>query len=404
MCPPSPDLTAWQTADTRSSTDGGTIPDCVPADSLSQSAYDYASKNLHPAILAHSLRVWLFAKALAQRENSDYSTSDQLRLLFAACIYHDTGTCSAQNGSQRFEVEGGDAATQALLAHGVSERDAHEVWVAIALHTSPGIAERISPLARLIRVAVTVDFKRLAAMRFTTEGEVEAIEAMFPRGEIEKVLGDAVVDQVLGKDNAEASDAKAPAATWAGVMVRSKRENPDARRQQQIRVPTLLGLPPELRYRIWELCIASTASTTNSKQGKDTVILAQGRRTSEVQHAVQQPPLTRVCRQMRSEALPMFYNGKAFVWRRFDRSFGVDPYARHVGYHGDCAVVRWVTAIGEQNCGWLRSVVLQYEAVDLMKKREAEAEVKTVVGSEGVVSSECLQTAEEYWWQIGVGC
>ncbi|KAK3060852.1 hypothetical protein LTR53_019978, partial [Teratosphaeriaceae sp. CCFEE 6253] len=119
---------------------------------------------------------------------------------------------------QRFEVEGGDAAAQALRAHGISAADAHEVWVAIALHTSPGIAERISPLARLIRLAVTIDFKRPAAMRLTTDEEVEEFEAMYPRGEIEKVLGDAVVDQVLGKDDAEEGSAKAPAASWAGVM------------------------------------------------------------------------------------------------------------------------------------------------------------------------------------------
>ncbi|KAK0262248.1 hypothetical protein LTS09_003673 [Friedmanniomyces endolithicus] len=206
MCPPHLQLQEMQSTNTRPMTEDDTIPDCVPSDTLSLAAYAHAFGNLHPAILAHSLRVWLFAKALAQREESD---------------------CSAYNGSQRFEVEGADAATQGFLAPYVSESDAHDVWVAIALHTSPGIAERISPLARLIRIAVIIDFKRPAAMRFTSEKEVEAIEAEFPRGEIEKVLGDAVVDQVLGIGDAEASDAKAPAATWAGVMVKSKRANPE---------------------------------------------------------------------------------------------------------------------------------------------------------------------------------
>ncbi|KAK4903294.1 hypothetical protein LTR27_000222 [Elasticomyces elasticus] len=207
-------------------TDSATFS-CVPADKLSQSAYTYAAKNLHPAILVHSLRVWLYAKALAQREGSDYGSSKYLPLLFAACIFHDVGSCAAHNGSQRFEVEGGDAATSHLRAHGVSESDAHDVWVAIALHTSPGIAERISPLARLIRLAVTIDFKRPAALRFTNGEEVEAIETLFPRGNIEKVLGDAVVNQALVTVGAEARDTKAPAASWAGVMVRSARDNPE---------------------------------------------------------------------------------------------------------------------------------------------------------------------------------
>ncbi|KAK1818620.1 hypothetical protein LTR12_006931 [Friedmanniomyces endolithicus] len=227
MCPPHLQLQAMQSTKTRPMTEDDTIPDCVPSDTLSLAAYAHAFGNLHPAILAHSLRVWLFAKALAQREESEYATDRRMHLLFIACIFHDMGSCSAYNGSQRFEVEGADAAMQGFLAPHVAERDAHDVWVAIALHTSPGIAERISPLARLIRIAVIIDFKRPAAMRFTSDKEVEAVEALFPRGEIEKVLGDAVVDQVLGIGDADASDAKAPAATWAGVMVKSKRANPE---------------------------------------------------------------------------------------------------------------------------------------------------------------------------------
>jgi len=133
------------------------------------------------------------------------------------------------------------------------------------------------------------------------------------------------------------------------------------------------------------------------------VILAKGRRSSDVQRAVQQPPVTRVCRQIRGEALPMFYSGRIFLWRRFDRASGMNPYARGDGPEDACAVVRWVKAIGDQNRGWLSCVVLQYEAVDLMEKREAEREVVEVLGSDGVVISECLQTAEEYWWEIGVG-
>ncbi|KAK3111621.1 hypothetical protein LTR53_012942 [Teratosphaeriaceae sp. CCFEE 6253] len=222
MCPPSAEARAWEQSG-HPSHNSGTVPDCVPIDELSRSAYAYASASLHPLILAHSLRVWLFARALATREQSDWSQPKRLALLFAACIYHDIGSCAAHDGMQRFEVEGGDAAAQALRAHGTSTADAHEVWVAIALHTSPGIAERISSLARLIRLAVTIDFKRPVAMRLTTDEEVEEFEAMYPRGEIEKVLGDAVVDQVLGKDDAEEGSAKAPAASWAGVMHELKR-------------------------------------------------------------------------------------------------------------------------------------------------------------------------------------
>ncbi|KAK0363928.1 hypothetical protein LTR91_014067 [Friedmanniomyces endolithicus] len=178
----------------------------------------------------------------------------------------------------------------------------------------------------------------------------------------------------------------------------------EAGRRQKAHVPTLLTLPPELRNRIWELCIGDTTSIRKGLQSEDSVILAKGHRLLDVQRTVQQPPLTRVCRQMRSEALPMFYSGRTFLWHRFGRASGVSPYARGDGPGDACAVVRWVKAIGDRNRGWLSRVLLQYEAVDLMKKRDAGRELVEVVGRDGVVDSECLQTAEEYWWEIGVGC
>jgi hypothetical protein len=57
-------------------------------------------------------------------------------------------------------------------------------------------------------------------MALTSEAEVERVEGLFPRGEIEKVLGDAVVAQGLRRPE------KAPAASWPGILVRSARENP----------------------------------------------------------------------------------------------------------------------------------------------------------------------------------
>lgn len=219
MCPPQSGSVSVHAPE--NAADPASIPDCVPTDDISKFTYGYASGALHPVILNHSLRVYLFAKALAEREQSAWASPARLPLLFAACMYHDVGTCSAHDGSWRFEVDGADAAAQGLGAMKVSEADVHEVWVAIALHTSPHIAERISPLARLVRWGVTMDFKRPAAMKFTTDVEVEANERLFPRREIEKVLGDAVVEQALQKPE------KAPMVSWPGVMLESKLENPE---------------------------------------------------------------------------------------------------------------------------------------------------------------------------------
>lgn len=253
MCPPSAGATRFREA-LHASSDShpgpsprtGEPPSCVPRDPTSQRAYAYAAQNLHPTILAHSLRVYLLAHGLATREGSPYTTQENLHILFAACILHDIGTSAAHNGPQRFEVEGADAAVAVLKSTSseshpagvaVADAEVHDVWTAIALHTSPGIAERISSLARLVRMGVAMDFKRPAALRLTSDDEVEVVEERFPRGDIEKVLGDVVVEQVLGReregigggdegDVAEAVGVKAPAASWPGVLIRSTRENP----------------------------------------------------------------------------------------------------------------------------------------------------------------------------------
>jgi hypothetical protein len=207
-----------------SSTEGNSVtetPNYVPSDSVSQAAYEYTIQHLHPAVFNHSLRVFLYAKTLSERESSPWHEGDRLPLLFAACVFHDMGTTAVHDGPQRFEIEGADAATKFLQAHGISEDDAHQVWTAIALHTSPGIAERITLLSRLVRLAVLIDFKRPAALELVNATKVEDAEHLLPRFSIEKTLGDAVVQQVLQRRE------KAPPASWPGVLLRSKLENPD---------------------------------------------------------------------------------------------------------------------------------------------------------------------------------
>ena len=46
------------------------------------------------------------------------------------------------SGIQRFEVDGADMAAKFLTDNGVAARGVDLVWEAIALHSSPGIAER----------------------------------------------------------------------------------------------------------------------------------------------------------------------------------------------------------------------------------------------------------------------
>lgn len=190
----------------------------VPQSTLCGAAFDLVMSAALPlSILHHSFRVYLFANWLAAKEKSDWLDS---HLLFVACFAHDIGASVKHDGPQRFEVEGADAAAQLVRNH-QSESDAHEVWTAIALHTSPGIAERITPLARLVRLGVLIDFRPAARSSWGAVEYGKDVEARHPRLDIEKILGDAVVEQ------AKNNPGKAPAASWPGVLYKSHLENPD---------------------------------------------------------------------------------------------------------------------------------------------------------------------------------
>lgn len=196
--------------------------DLVPKTQICQSAYAHASSLLDPSILNHSVRVYIYAAALASHTNSAY-VSDAIKhdLLFTACLFHDIGTTDTYDGNFRFEVEGADAAVKHLSQYHISEADKHHVWTAIAVHTSPHIAERIGELSKLVRLAVITDFGRkneawdvLEPMRVMLERDLE-------RCGIEKVLGDAVVEQAKKKPE------KAPKVSWPGAMYDAQLVEPE---------------------------------------------------------------------------------------------------------------------------------------------------------------------------------
>jgi HD superfamily phosphohydrolase YqeK len=218
MCPPSGSARNNSNESQRT----GTGAQFVPSSNVCEAAYAFASSNLHPAILNHSVRVWLYAKTLAERSDSAYTTDAAKRdLLFAACILHDIGTVENFDGSLRFEVEGADAAADFLRGHGISEDDAHQVWMAIALHTSPHIAERINELCRLVRVAVLLDFGK-AQDQLEGVGDLKrTFENSCGRFGVEKVLGDLVAEQAVKKPE------KAPAASWPNNLYKAHLAEPD---------------------------------------------------------------------------------------------------------------------------------------------------------------------------------
>lgn len=176
---------------------------------------------LHRSIWNHSRRVERLAADLATRESLNrHSGGDaafredgavEAEALAVAALFHDAGTAARYDGPDRFEVEGAHAAARFLTRHGWPATRIKPVWDAIALHTSPGIAEHAGPLPALVREAVRIDFGAPPPSGI----EIIALEQALPRERIEVVLADAVVAQI---DTSSDPGRKAPPTSWAAHL------------------------------------------------------------------------------------------------------------------------------------------------------------------------------------------
>ncbi|ARF80923.1 HD domain-containing protein [Kitasatospora aureofaciens] len=172
-----------------------------------------------PSVFNHSIRSYLFARLVAGRLGLAAGHDYQDDLLFAACAMHDLGLASDGPHSQRFEVEGADRAASFLTDRGVSAADADQVWQAIALHTSSGIAERRGTLCVLVREGVTLDFGgRVGANHVdaVTDEQADAVHAAYPRLDMIRSLTDAIVAQAAKEPK------NAPRYTTPGELLRER--------------------------------------------------------------------------------------------------------------------------------------------------------------------------------------
>ncbi|MFI1912324.1 HD domain-containing protein [Nocardia sp. NPDC020380] len=191
----------------------------LPGTPLTEAVVDLIRAVETPAVFNHSVRSYLFARLVARQlglsAGNDYSDD----LLFSACAMHDLGIAPGGPHTQRFEVEGADRAAEFLTGRGVSAADTDQVWQAIALHTSPGIAERRGTLCVLVRQGVAFDFggsigaDHLDAL---TDPQAEAVHAVYPRLDMARSLIDAIVAQ------AAKNPKNAPRYSFPGEALRER--------------------------------------------------------------------------------------------------------------------------------------------------------------------------------------
>jgi HD domain len=152
---------------------GISIPDSKLANEITEFIHDTESTLL----FNHSSRVYYFGALAGQRRGFKFDAE----LLYAGAMFHDIGLVPAYSSdTDRFEVDGANAARDFLSRHNISEQDINHVWTAIALHTTPGIPQYMHPVVALLTAGVEMDVLGIDYTGFKDSDRNAVVEA-FPR-------------------------------------------------------------------------------------------------------------------------------------------------------------------------------------------------------------------------------
>ncbi len=155
--------------------DGVTIPDTQLAREITELVRDTESALL----FHHSSRVYYFG-ALAGKQRDLLFDPE---LLYAGAMFHDMGlTPQHSSATERFEVDGANAARDFLRSHGIDRAEVDTVWTAIALHTTPGIPQHMHPVVALVTAGVEMDVLGLTYNQYSAQ-ERDAIVRAHPRSD-----------------------------------------------------------------------------------------------------------------------------------------------------------------------------------------------------------------------------
>jgi HD superfamily phosphodiesterase len=149
----------------------------IPDTALVREATEFIRSAEDDVLFHHSRRVFLFGALHGRR----LGLQSDLELLYVAAMFHDLGlTARYGSSTQRFEMDGADAARDFLLEHGVEQSDTDKVWLGIALHTTPEVPARLDPETALLAAGVKTDVVGVGREELTAE-VIDAVTAAHPR-------------------------------------------------------------------------------------------------------------------------------------------------------------------------------------------------------------------------------
>lgn len=151
----------------------------IPDSALARATTEYIREQEDDLLFNHSRRVFLWGALSGERKGLKYDAEQ----LYVGAMFHDLGLVEAHRSAKdRFEVDSANAARAFMKPFGLSEADIEQVWLSIALHTTPGVPEHLRPNVALVTAGVEMDVLGIDYAAFPSV-QREAVVHAHPRGD-----------------------------------------------------------------------------------------------------------------------------------------------------------------------------------------------------------------------------
>jgi hypothetical protein len=166
------------------------VEDGVPDTQLTREATGLLREFSTPLLFNHSHRVFFWGNEFGRRTGERFD----VELLFVCAAFHDLGLLQKfSSAADRFEVDGANAVRQFLEHHGLPETRIQTAWDAIALHTTPGIAQYKQFEVELLFNGVGLDVLGIGYETFPEDLRRNVV-ARFPRINFKEEIAKAFLE------------------------------------------------------------------------------------------------------------------------------------------------------------------------------------------------------------------
>ncbi|MER6172291.1 HD domain-containing protein [Streptosporangium sp. NPDC001681] len=132
----------------------------------------------------HSRRVFLWGMLKSKARGVEVDPE----LAYVGGMFHDLGlTQTFRKCHQRFEIDGADVAFDFLRDHGRSEEEARNVWLAIALHTTPEVPLHLAPEVGVVTLGVETDVLGMDLGQIS-DADIQAVVEAHPRPDFKRQI------------------------------------------------------------------------------------------------------------------------------------------------------------------------------------------------------------------------